>query len=776
MLTIRSATALAVLATVAPLVTTAAAQVTPVRGDSLRRDSAAVASPATAGVRRDSTLVPRADQPRGVDAELRAALFDIIGGRPLQALNRLDFLTTSPVIVAGSGAPNVLLAREDMLFLLAQAQYRLGMADAFRTTAQQLVSSSSASRYGGILRVQLMLDAYRRGDYQQVVAMSDGVSSWGGRGLASLVAGLASYSAKNYPTARTTFDAAAQAGGEFSGYARYMSALATVAADTAKGAAAGIEALRAAAGSAPGEFADQVNLAAAQLAYQRGQFDAAGTLAGNVSADGGLAAQALFARGWALYKANQLDASAAAFRDFGTRYPHLPERDEARLMAGQVLLQSGRAGEASPYFQQVADSIVAEAGALQARAGSAMTEAARSLVAARAAGLLFLNDPATGKTLALPEAVGSDVASLAAALGSPVPAGASADSLRAELVSLADVETRMGTLTPPLGADFPRRLVFLTGGDPASRAGYVQRSQALRVADVSTRMAQARLQEATDAQAAKIALLSRLQVLLGEEGARLNEVAARLTAVRDSLTRLAGTVNATRTRLRDLMRGQAEATRLMATENAARLDSLRGALGGVLRPEDVTALGSERETSVIYRQMSEAIAGNIDGAFARHPVVLLQDSVRGRAERIQGLIAETQSAIASSSQSVNDELARLRAGDTERVRTLRASLAAAETGQRAAETQLVAAVEAELRARATRMLSVLRHDAEAAEFGSATAAFFSAVDGVAGATRTSGTGASAGGTAAGTEGGVPAKLAAPATSSTRPPGGTTSPR
>jgi hypothetical protein len=41
---------------------------------------------------------------------------------------------------------------------------------------------------------------------------------------------------------------------------------------------------------------------------------------------------------------------------------------------------------------------------------------------------------------------------------------------------------------------------------------------------------------------------------------------------------------------------------------------------------------------------------------------------------------------------------------------------------------VVAVVDAELRARATEMIAVLKRDTEAAEFGSASASFFQAID------------------------------------------------
>ena len=732
----------------------AAAQVSPAQTDSLRRGSG-----------RDSSVTPTADQARGVDAEVRVALFELASGRPLAALIRLEWLRSSPVALTGAGGGGALLAREELLFLLAQAYYRLGMTDAFRSTAEQLTAGAAGGRFAGVLRLQLLVNAYRRGEYARAIAMA-GDAPAGDRGLASLIVGLANYSTRNFGAARAAFDAAGQSGGAYAGYARYMSALAAMAGDTTQSAAT-LEALQSLGGQVPGEFSDQVKLTAAQLAYHRGQYDAAASLAANVS-EGGLAAGALLTRAWALYKANQLDGAGAAFRDFAARYPQLPQRDEARVMVGQVMLQTGRTDEAGQHFRTIADSIASEVATLQARTSAAMTDAARALVAARATGLLFLNAPIEGKTIAVPdEELAMSLSALAAVLGGSASPGA--DSAAPELVSVTDVEARLGALSAPLGAGLSHRLVYVTAAGGTQPAAYVQRAQALRQADVAVALARYRLQELLDAHAAKIALLQRLQQMLGEEGGRLTEAGTRLAAVRDSLARVSATVDATRARLRDLLRGEAEAVRQLAAENEARADSLRRAAMGPMTPEDQNIVGIETSTAGIYRQLAEAAAGGIDAALARHPAVRLRDSLRVRWERVQALLAETQGLVAATGQLVGEEVARLQRTGSERAATARSALAAAEGRRGTAEAQLVSAVEAELRARANRLVAILRHDNEAAEFGAASAAFFKAVDAerAAGAGGSgggaNGTGAAPGGTAGGTrEGGARAPSQPPA--------------
>ncbi len=712
----------------------------------------------------DSAMTPMADQSRGVDAEVRAGLFDLIADRPLVALSRLEWLRGSPVALTTEAAPGAFLGRQDVLFLLAQSYYRLGMTESFTSVAQPLLGGAASARYASLLRLQLMIAAYRRGNFTQALTLAGSVEG-NDRALASLVSGLANYSARNYQGARSAFEVARAAGGPYSGYARYMAALALMAGDTTQSQAAADE-LRALGTDTQGEIAAQANLTAARIAYQRGDFPAASNLAASVTA-GDLAAPALLTRGWALYKSSQWDAAATAFRDFASRYPQLPERDEARLMAGQVLLQNGRIDEAGQYFQSIADSISSEVASLQSSASSTMAQTARALVAARAAGLLFVDDPASGKTLVLPDAIG-DISALASAMGVTTQGSSTlavAPALR--VVSLRDVDARVNALGGQIGAGFPMRLMYLDVTATPERGGLTQRTQSLRQADVAVSIAQFRLQEALDAQVAKIALIQRLQQILAEERTRLEALGIRLAATRDTLARLSATIAENQASLKDLMRGSAESMRLLAAENQARLDSLRGSLGTVLAADDVAVLGIESQTANLYRQLAETVVANLDATFARHPVLRLQDSVRLHAERTQSLIAETQGLITSTSQILGEELTRLQGGESDQVRSMRSAVATAEGLRTAAETQLVSAVEGELRARSTQLLAIMRHDGEAAVFGAASASFFKAVGTTAGTARPpGGTGASEGGTAESTQLSVPATTQ---TTSSTPP-------
>ena len=305
---LRTASFAALLLGAAPL----AAQVSPapVRPDSTSPAMApsatpgSLATPDSARARRDSIVVPLADQARGVDAEIRVALYQLLDEQYVPALSRLQWLATSPVALSGASAGGVLRGREDMLFLLAQTYYRLGMDSAFRTAATPLVTGDKSTRFGRLLRSQLLLDAYRHGDYARAITLAEGVDV-ADRGLGALVAGLASYQTGNLPAANAHFASAQSSGAPYGQYAQYMQALAMVRADTTKRAEA-MAALQSLAASASGKLQDQARLTGAELAYESERYDDAARLAAEVSQSSGLAAQAQLTRAWALYKANDI--------------------------------------------------------------------------------------------------------------------------------------------------------------------------------------------------------------------------------------------------------------------------------------------------------------------------------------------------------------------------------------------------------------------------------------------------------------------------------------
>jgi tetratricopeptide (TPR) repeat protein len=595
------------------------------------------------------------------------------------------------------------------------------MSDAFRGTARELLASGDR-RFERILRLQLLVDAYRRGAYQEAVTLA--ADAQADSGLVALIAGLSQYHLGSYPAAQSTLGTVAR-GSAYGGYARYMSALAQMAGDTAQAQAA-ITSLQALARDALGDFADQVNLTIAQLAYQRGDYELATTAAARVDTASGLSAQAMLTRAWALYKAAQLEPAATAFTSFAAAYPQLPQRDEARLMVGQVMLQQGRLDEAGAYFQRIADSLGTEVEQLRQERASAMSSAARALVGARAASMLFLQSPASGKALAVPDNLGMDQTTIAQALGSPVPM-TPPEQLRPEIVALDDVAPRLDSVAAAAGPSFPRRVTYVFGNAGATGAEFVRRAQALREADVAVAIARYRLSEQLEAHNAKLALIDRLQAMLGEAGARLDTTSTELAAARDSLAIVSQEADAERSRLHELLQREAQAVRSEAAENVRRSDSLRTSFGQTISPDDARLMDIERQTALTYQQMADNVLAGLDRAFAQHPVIRLRDTVRARIGESESLVSQTRSTIAATNDILTNEVARLRATEAERTSTARAAVSSAESARASAEAAVLVAVEAELRARAEQLLTIVSRDVEAAEFGAASASFFKAV-------------------------------------------------
>ena len=693
---------------------------------------------------RDTGITPVADQARGVDAEIRIAVYELLQNQEIPALSRLEFLSQSPVALTDANAAGrALRGREDLTFVLAEAYYRLGMDSLFRRTAETAISGGSA-RYTPVLRAQLLLEAYRSGDFARAASMAQQVTGQELRGLGPLVAGLAAYQSRNYAAARSAFATAQQGGEPYASYAKYMDALTMLRGDSAQTGPA-LAALNALAQSASGEFADQVRLTAAEIAYESGQFDQAAQLAGQVQPTSGLGAQALLTRAWALFKANQIGPSGEAFGEFATRYPQLPERDEARLMAAQSLLQLGRTDEAARAFRAVADTAANEARGLQAGSQQAMAEAARALVQGRAAALLFLADPMSGKTVALQDNVGAETQVLARVVSDAPPAAQAADARATDIIALDDVGARVQSLAGASNA-FPRRVLFTQTSATGNRAEFTRRSRALADADAAVALARHRLQEQLDANELQLATMRALQKYIGDQNNAFAQLAAQLKNVSDSLARLNVSLDATSARLRQIFQAQVNATRLVANENKAMIDSVRRVLGSAADERELQLLSIEAEIAATYGRVADVVEQGLGNALTKHPVFALRDSVRVRGDRMNALLTETQTLANNVQQTVASELARLEGELPGRAQQLRQVLASMEQRRTAAEAQLVAIVESELNARAGEMLASLRRDTEAAEFGSASAAFFRAID--AGRAEGSTTGSGAGGAGA----------------------------
>ena len=692
----------------------------------------------TGAARPDSALTPVEDQARGVSAELGVALFNLTAGQPLRALDRLEWLRSAPLSQSGSGAVSA-RQRADLLFLLAQGYYRLGMSAQFRSAAAELMSQAPDTRYTGIVSTELMLDAYRQGDYARARALTKAAGTGEDRGLVSLVGGLAAYDAGDFSAARAAFRDARAAGGVYAPYAQYLDAMAAMGGDTARaGEALGV--LRSLSQVATGSFGDQVRLMEAELALLSGQYDAAITAAGGVSPSSGLAAQAQLTKAWALYRSGKLDDARAAFIDVAAHYPMLPRRDEARVMAGQAMLEAKQTMESERYFDAITDSVSSEAALLKSRVNGPWNDAAQRLVSQRAAGLLFLDDPEHGRTLALPDAAGAEPSIVAAAYAGAAPPPA-ADAPR--IITLTDVQTRVDSVAPALGADFPRRILYRGVSAPASRAAYATSAEALDAADAAVALARFRLQSQQGTQALRIGALQEFQHLIADSRAVLEENARTLGLVRDSLGRMTAVLTDSRRRVREALGKQVTLTKEMAAENVAMLDSVKASLGSSLTPHDSAVLETEIQTAHTYQQISQLVDSGLDAAIARNPVFALQDSLGVRLARAQAMHDSAVALLAANDRMVSANLDSLQGHESDRVRAMRTILAAAESQQAAAEQKVVSLVEAELGARAASALAALQRDREAAEYGSASAAFFRALDSSSAAQGTSSTTGSA---------------------------------
>jgi cell division septum initiation protein DivIVA len=240
-------------------------------------------------------------------------------------------------------------------------------------------------------------------------------------------------------------------------------------------------------------------------------------------------------------------------------------------------------------------------------------------------------------------------------------------------------------------------------------------------------LARYQLAEQLAAHNAKLALMERLQEMLGEAAGQLDTLSRQLTEARDSLTRLSEMTEEESMRVRELIRSEAEAVRLDAADNARRADSLRASFGTILSADDAGLIEVERQTSLTYQQLANNVINGLPSVFARHPVVRLQDTVRAHIAATEGLVSDTRATISSTNAVLMNEMARLRATEDQRTGAARAALASAEAARATAEGAVLVAAEAELRARADMFLGMMSRDAQAAEFGAASASFFKAV-------------------------------------------------
>lgn len=657
----------------------------------------------------DTSLMPPIDPARALEAEVRVALNDLLANRTVSALQRLQWLASLPAAPAASGSTaESLRGRGDVLFLLAEAQYRLGMDSAFRANAQEVLTSGPA-RYAPLLHSQMLLSAYRTGDFGRLAGLVQGSTQDQTRGLAALVSGLADYQLKNYPAAATKFAAVKAAGAPYAPYAEYMEILTSLRTDTTQTAAA-LSRLEGLAQTAHGSFADQVRLTAAQLAYETGAYDRAITFASAINADSGLAPLALLTKAWAQYKNKDVAGAGQSFAAFADRYPMLPQRDEARLMAAQSLLQLGKTDDAARLFRLVSDSGRVEAQRLDLKSTDAVTNLARALVQARAASLLFANDPEMGKTIALQESAGADPEVLASVMTGTTPTLPQVEV--AHIVSLTDLMQRYTSIGDSLTGTLPRRVLFAPASANAEPALFAQRAEAVLAADLDAAITSQRLRLATRNASLRLMQIRGLQRAMQGRGDTLAKLVARVDTTDERLRGLLGAIDSTENHLR-----------------AALVTQVRNVQGGPAYVLSVRADSLRQRGEIPAGVDVEAIvAARTDSLLDALPLFLLRDSVRTRLTRVRNDLAASKAAIDDADRLFASAQSGQLTDTAATLNQLRSAEASAAARRTRAEAALVAAVSTELSARAADLLALLQHDQQAAEFGTATAAFFNAID------------------------------------------------
>ncbi len=567
-----------------------------------------------AGVARaqpDTTVVPPLDHTRAIDAELRAALFDLTTGSPVAALTRLRAIDPKADPTARG-------------FLIAQCFYRLGMDDSLAATVAALANTPDAARVQPVLQAQLQMAGYRDGTRPLETALA---------------------------------------------------------------------------------ASDPTHLRAAQNAYEAGDYDRAVAAADSVRADGPFGAAASLTAAWALYRSGKIAQAGERFGAFARAYPDLPERDEARLIEAQSALALRHDDEATRAFRAVIDAPSAPADP---------PNGGRLLVAARAADLLLLGDIAGGKAVAFPDSAMSGIDVLRAAVSGGAPAAPPVPAPDS-VISIDQVRRRLAAAGTPWLA----RAVFRTTPDSAARDSLGRALAAVRAADVGVALAERAIQRQGASAQARVADLQRLKA-----GIRT----PRDTTAGDSLSRVLATVDADHAKVHRLLLARITDMRDLSQENVARLDTVRRAMPGGPRPDDVVYLAREQGIAQGYRRLADRTATGLDSAIARHPVFVLEDSVRKRGARIRTLLAETRVAGASATGAIDSAITREQSGASPERVALRAALTAAQSRRDAAVARLVPIVDRALAARVAALAADRRRDLMAAEFGAASAAFFRYAD------------------------------------------------
>jgi hypothetical protein len=644
-------------------------------------------------------------------AEISSAMFELASNRPVAAAHRLEELRAGPAGRAAGSHPDT---DRELRFLLATAYFRMGASARFRNMAEPLLGSVSADR-ATVVRAQLALDAYGRGDDPAVAAL---LAQRGSEPVLLLVAGLSNYRRGSYEEAREAFDALRRASPAYEPYARYLAALSVAASEPARTVEA-VDSLRAIGGDAA--LGAAALYAASRLAYSVRRYDITSEVAAAVPAASGSHLPASTLRAWALYHLRQLDAAAAAFAAIAERYPETPEGDEARVMSAQALLEASRPSAAAERFSGAAHQSAGRAQAVSQVEATGPGAVARALVSARSTEMLFL-DAGSGIPSVASPAGGMVGASGALRVVSPT---ASEPLL---LIVSGDVRERWITgVQPRIGSGVPLRILREPPSGRSAGGDHRSASVALRDADVHLAIARYTAADAEMRNTVRLLQLERMGELAVREGDGLSVIERRLLATHDSLVQVLGSLGVSRDRVRRYLSQQIDATRELAGENVSTLDSVRASLSGHTNQIESEILGIERSTSVEFVSLARLIEQGLEGVIQRHPVFAYHDTVGARLERNRVLLAEARGQLAVGARIAREELERQRALVPPDLARARTALDAAIQRQAEAEERLVALVEMELSGRIARVLAQARRDMEVAEYGAASALFFAAL-------------------------------------------------
>jgi hypothetical protein len=194
----------------------------------------------------------------------------------------------------------------------------------------------------------------------------------------------------------------------------------------------------------------------------------------------------------------------------------------------------------------------------------------------------------------------------------------------------------------------------------------------------------------------------------------------------DTVAKLVARVDTTDTRLRGLLAS------IDSTESHLRMTlvtEVRNVQGGPAYVLSVRA-DSLRQHGLIPPgvDVEALVAARTDSMLNALPLFLLRDSVRTRLGIVRQQLADSHEAIQAADVLFSAAETGQLTDTSGALNKLRSAKAAAMSRRSEAEAGLIAAVSTELTARASELLTLLQHDLQAAEFGTATAAFFNAID------------------------------------------------